>query len=140
MNKGGLSLVIAMTALVAALLLLAPRGIRGLAADKWVTYYAAQDGLPRPRRASARALVVKTDIAMRNLAPLPQASAAAMLALTIAQRAQGEGDRESALIIYRGVRASCARVRSQFLSGAGFAVIEARAAALEQSAAPGAPK
>ncbi len=133
-KKPGLPLIWILAAVSAVPLLIAPAVIRGLAAAEWVEHYASLEGLPRPRRASARALVSKTDTAMRNLAPLPQASAAAMRALEIGQRVQNQdGDQQAALIIYRGVQASCASVRSQFLSGAGFAVIEARAAALARS-------
>jgi hypothetical protein len=138
MGKAGLLRGLLLSALLAAPLLIAPPWIRGLAANKWVEHYASLDGLPRPRRASARMLVAKTDLAIRNLAPLPQASGAAIRALEIGQRLQGrDHDRETALIVYRGVRASCARVRSRLLSGAGFAVIEARAAALERAASRG---
>jgi hypothetical protein len=134
MKKPGLPLIWIATVVSAVPLLIAPAVIRGLAALAWVEHYASLDGLPRPPRASARTLVSKTDTALRNLAPLPQASAAARRALEIGQRAQNQDrDAQAAIIIYRGVQASCASVRSRFLSGAGFAVIEARAAALERS-------
>jgi hypothetical protein len=83
----------------------------------------------------ARDLVSKTDLAIQNLAPLPQASAAAISTLDVAQRLEDQDhDREAALLIYRGVRLACARVRDRPFSGAGFAVIEARAASLEDAA------
>lgn len=122
-------------ALAAAPLLLAPSWIRGNAAARWVDYYAALDGLPRPHRTAARAVAAKSDIAIRNLAPLPQASAAAIRALEIGERAQlQDRNRDAALLIYESVAASCARVRARPFSGPGFAVIEARAAALASSA------
>ena len=116
-------------------LLAAPSVIRGLAADAWVGHYAALDELPRPRKAAARALVDKAESAMRNLAPLPQASAAAIRALDIGQRTEHQDrDIEAALVIYRGVRQACARLRERPLSGTGFSVIEARAQALADAA------
>lgn len=130
-----------LTALLAAPLLIAPPVIRGLAAFAWVTHYASMGSLPRPRKAAVKALVEKTDIAIQNLAPLPQASTAAIRALEIGQRLQHQdGDREAARIVYQGVRTSCASVRSRLFSGAGFAVIEARAFALAESARARAPK
>ena len=143
MKESGLPLMWIAAALVAAPLLVAPPLIRGLAAAEWVEHYASLESLPRPRRPAARALIEKMDSAMHNLAPLPQASAAAKRTLEIGQRLQNQvRDRETALLIYRGVRASCTRLRSRLFSGPGFAVIEARAAALENSAreAPGPPK
>ena len=116
-------------------LLAAPSVIRGLAADAWVSHYAALDELPRPRKTAARALVDKAESAMRNLAPLPQASAAAIRALEIGQRTEHqERDIEAALVIYRGVRQACARLRERPLAGAGFSVIEARAQTLADAA------
>lgn len=116
-------------------LLAAPPVIRGLAADAWVSHYAALDGLPRPRRAAARTLVEKAESAMRNLAPLPQASAAAIRTLEIGQRTEHQDrDLDAALVIYRGVRQACARLRERPLSGSGFSVIEARAQALADAA------
>lgn len=116
-------------------LLAAPSVIRGFAADAWVSHYAALDELPRPRKATARAVVDKAESAMRNLAPLPQASSAAIRALEIGQRTEHQDrDIEAALLIYRGVRQACARLRERPLSGAGFAVIEARAQALADAA------
>ncbi len=116
-------------------LLAAPSVIRGLAADAWVSHYAGLDELPRPRKATARALVDKAESAMRNLAPLPQASSAAVRALEIGQRTEHQDhDIEAALVIYRGVRQACARLRERPLSGAGFSVIEARAQALADTA------
>jgi uncharacterized SAM-binding protein YcdF (DUF218 family) len=117
--------------LLAASLLIAPPLIRGLAADAWVTHYASLPSLPRPRKAAARHIALKADLAVANLAPLPQASAAALRALEIGQRLElQEHDPEAALVIYQGVRAACARVRERPLAGPGFAVIEARAATL----------
>ena len=136
-KKGWLSPIAFWTlglALVLPPLLAAPPLIRGLAAGRWVDYYASLDEFPRSRRTFARALVEKMDLAVRNLGPLPQGSGAAIRALEIAQRLTSQGaDREAALIVYRGVRASCSRVQLQLLSGPGFAVVEARAAALELS-------
>ena len=43
-------------------------------------------------------------------------------------------DLEAALAIYHGIGEACARLRARPLSGAGFAVIEARAAALADAA------
>lgn len=135
-KKGsGVPVTLLLFALAAAPLLLAPPIVRGLAADAWVKHYAALPGLPHPGRATARALVEKADLAIWNLAPLPQASTAAILTLEIGQEAERDRDQESALLIYRGVQASCARVRDRAFSGSGFAVIEARAKALEDSAA-----
>ena len=130
-KRSGVPLTLALTALIGAPLAWAPTLIRGLAAHAWVSHYAALQSLPRPRRAAARDVVCRIDAAVMNLAPLPQASDAAMRGLEIAERANDrDHDREAALLIYQGVRASCARVRDRPLSGAGFAVIEARAAAL----------
>lgn len=138
MKTPGLPKTLLVLAVLAAPLLAAPPVIRGLAAFEWVNYYGSLEELPRPHRGAARALVQKTALAVHNLAPLPQASEAALRALEIAQRVQGlEGDPEAALVIYRGVREACASVRGRPLSGAGFAVIEARAAALEQAAQQG---
>ena len=140
-ERSGLPLTLLLTALIGAPLAWAPMLIRGLAADGWVIHYAALPSLPHPRRASARALASRVDAAMLNLAPLPQASKTALRALEIGERAQHENhDSESALVIYQAVRASCARARSRPLAGAGFAVIEARAAALESAARGDAPK
>ena len=79
-GKSGRSstLLLVLTVALGLPLLAAPSVIRGLAADAWVSHYAALDELPRPRKAAARALVDKAESAMRNLAPLPQASAAAI--------------------------------------------------------------
>lgn len=133
-KRSGVTSTLVLAALVGAPLAWAPTVIRGLAADAWVSHYAAMESLPRPRRTTARALVARIDAAVMNLAPLPQASAAAMRGLEIAGRAQNvDHDSEAALLIYRGVRAACARVRERPGSGAGFAVIEARAAALESA-------
>jgi hypothetical protein len=135
-KKSGLPLTLLATTLVAVPLLIAPPVIRGLSASAWVSHYAELPALPRPRRASARDVIERTDVAAVNLAPLPQASATVIRALEIGQRIEREeGDPETALAIYRGVRDVCARVRSRPLSGSGFAVIEARAAALEDAAA-----
>ena len=133
-TRSGLSPTILVAALIGAPLAWAPTVIRGLAANAWVSHYAALESLPRPHRAAARAIVARIDGAVLNLAPLPQASDAAMRGLEIARRAQEQDhDREAALLIYQGVRATCARVRERPLSGAGFAVIEARAIALESA-------
>ncbi|MEO5763218.1 MAG: hypothetical protein ABIR28_13005 [Vicinamibacteria bacterium] len=122
-------------ALVGFPLFLAPGVIRGFAARDWVSYYASLDSLPRPRKNLARAIAEKADIAIQELAPLPQASSAAIKALAIGERLHNvEHDREASLIIYQGVRASCVAVQSRPLPGTGFAVIEARASALENSA------
>lgn len=135
MKRFGLPATLLMTVVAALPLLIAPPLVRGFAADAWVKHYAAMEHLPAPRRNAARALVKKTDIAIQYLAPLPQASAAAIRALEVGQRVQQrDRDRESALLIYRGVRASCVRVRDRAFTGVGFAVVEARAAALEASA------
>ena len=140
-KQSGVPLTLVVTALIAAPLTWAPAVIRGRAADAWVSHYAAMESLPRPHRAAARALVARIDAAVMNLAPLPQASAAAMRGLEIGERAQNQDrDREAALLIYQGVRAGCARVREQPLSGAGFAVIEARASALESALRAGTRK
>ena len=134
-RRPGLPSTLALTALVVAPLLIAPPVIRGLAAAAWDNHFASVGALARPRKAAARALVEKVDLAIQNLAPLPQASVAAMTALEIGQRTENQDrDPEAALVIYQGVRASCARVRSRPLSGPGFSVIEARAAALQDSA------
>jgi hypothetical protein len=135
-RRSGWLVPLLLTILVAGPLLVAPPLVRGFAADAWVKHYAEMVSLPRPRRVTARALVEKVDLAVQNLAPLPQASAAAIRALDIGQRVEQQDlDGEAALVIYRGVRASCNRVRDRLFSGAGFAVIEARAAALEASVA-----
>ncbi len=140
-SRSGAPLTLALTALIGAPLAWTPTVIRGLAADAWVSHYAAMESLPRPHRAASRAIVSRIDAAVMNLAPLPQASAAALRGLQIAERAQNQDhDREAALLIYQGVRAACARVRDRPLSGPGFAVIEARAAALEGSLRAGVPK
>jgi hypothetical protein len=47
---------------------------------------------------------------------------------------QQDGDVDAAVVIYQGVRAACAQIRNRPFAGAGFAVIEARAAALEAAA------
>jgi hypothetical protein len=130
-TRSGLLAAWGLGSLLGASLLIAPPLIRGLAADAWLTHFAAMPALPRPRKAAARLIAIKTDLAVRNLAPLPQASAAALRALEIGQRVEAqERDQEPALVIYEGVRAACARVRERPLAGPGFAVIEARAAAL----------
>ena len=122
---------------IVAALLVAPAIIRGTGARAWVDHYASLDSLPRPRRAAVRALLEKTDLAIRNLAPLPMASATAMRALEIGERTERQDhDPETALMIFRGVRTSCALVQSRPLQGVGFAVIEARAAALEGAVEP----
>lgn len=133
-SRSGVTLTLGLAVLVGAPLAWAPTLIRGLAADAWVSHYAAMGSLPRPRRAAARAIVSRIDAAIMNLAPLPRASAAARRGLEIAERAQYQDrDREAALLIYQGVRDACARVRDRPLSGPGFAVIEARASALERA-------
>lgn len=130
-----------LSALVATPLMIAPTFIRGFAAASWISHYASLDTLPRPRKTAARAIALKTDLAVQNLAPLPQAATAAMRALDIGLRVEHQDhDREAALVIYEGVRASSARVRSRALSGTGFAVIEARATALVDSALTGSLK
>ncbi len=140
-SRSGVPLTLVLTALVAAPLAWAPTLIRGFAADAWVSHYAAMESLPRPHRAAARAIVSRIDAAILNLAPLPQASAAALRGLDIAQRAQNQDhDREAALLIYQGVREACARVRDLPLSGPGFTVIEARAAAFESALRTDVPK
>lgn len=134
-RRPGLPATLALTVLAAAPLLIAPPVIRGLAAAAWVAHFASVGTLARPRRAAARALNEKVDIAIQNLAPLPQASVAAMAALELGRKTENQDrDPEAALVIYQGVAASCARVRSRLLAGPGFAVIEARAAALLDSA------
>ena len=93
------------------------------------------ENLPRPRRAVARAVVDKADAAIRNLAPLPLAANAAIRALELGQRIEQQGrDKDAAILIYQGIRASAARARDRVFAGPGFAVIEARAAALEEAA------
>ncbi len=140
-KRSGVPSTLALVVLAGAPLAWAPTVIRGLAADAWVSHYAAMESLPRPRRAAARALVARIDAAVMNLAPLPRASSAAMRGLEIAERAQNaDHDSETALLIYRGVRDACARVRERPASGPGFAVIEARAAALESALRAGASK
>jgi hypothetical protein len=132
---------LALVALIGAPLAWTPTVIRGLAAFAWVSHYAAMESLPHPHRAAAKAIASRIDAAIVNLAPLPQASEAARRGLEIAQRAQySDHDREAALLIYQGIRASCARVRDRPLSGPGFAVIEARAAALENALRAELPK
>lgn len=127
-----------LTALMAAPLLVAPSIVRGLAAEAWVRHYAALDALPTPRRATAREIVARADRAVWYLAPLPQASHAAMTALEIGERLEHQDhDRDAAILIYQGVRASCVRVKERLFAGGGFGVIEARAAALELSARRG---
>ncbi len=133
-KRSGVPLTLVLTALIAAPLAWAPTLIRGLAAHAWVSHYAGLESLPHPHRAAAKAIVTRIDAAIMNLAPLPQASDAARRGLEIAERAKEQDhDGEAALLIYQGVRMSCARVRDRPLSGAGFAVIEARAAALESA-------
>ena len=135
-KKSGLPLTMLATTLVAVPLLIAPPVIRGLAASAWVSHYSELPALPRPRRQAVRDLIERTGVAALNLAPLPEASATVIRALEIGQRVEREeGDRETALAIYRGVREACARVRARPMSGSGFAVIEARAAALEDAVA-----
>ena len=57
-----------------------------------------------------------------------------MKALEIGQRLQNDDrDSDAARLIYQGVRVACVDVLSRPLSGTGLAVIEARAAALEES-------
>jgi hypothetical protein len=134
-KKSSFRTTLLVTLLIAAPLLAAPPLIRGLAALAWTRHYEALGEFPRPHKATARALVEKTDIAVRNLAPLPMAAASAIRALEIGQRIEDiEHDRETALLIYQGVRATCAAVRPRLFSGAGLSVIEARAAALEDAA------
>lgn len=134
-KKSGIRATLFGTAIAALPLLAAPPVIRGLAGDAWVSHYQAKASLPRPRKAKARDLVQRTEVAMRNLAPLPQASQAAIRTLEIGQRTEHQDkDLEAALVIYRGVGEACARLRARHLSGAGFAVIEARAAALADAA------
>ena len=140
-KQSGVLAAVALTALIGAPLAWAPTLVSGFAALGWVNHYAAMEALPRPHRAAARALVARIDAAVNDLAPLPQASEAAMRGLQIAQRAfDSDHDREAAFLIYEGVRASCARVRERPLAGAGFAVIEARAVALESDLRAGMPK
>ncbi|MEO8361337.1 MAG: hypothetical protein ABI672_14995 [Vicinamibacteria bacterium] len=134
-NRSGFLRALLVLAVVGLPLFLAPGLIRGFAARDWVSYYTSLDTLPRPRKNLARAITEKADLAIQGLAPLPQASSAAIEALTLGERLQNaEHDREAALIIYQGVRAACVAVQARPLSGVGFAVIEARAAALENSA------
>ena len=134
-KKTGLPATLLLLTLWGAPLLIAPSLIRGLAASAWVAHYSSLKVLPRPHKAVSRVISEKADLAIQNLAPLPQSSAAAILALELGQRMQNQDhDPEAALIIYQGVRASCVSVRSRPLSGAGFAVIESRAAVLEDSA------
>lgn len=140
-TRSGVPATLVFLVLIGAPLAWAPTVIRGLAAFAWVSHYAAMESLPHPRRAAARAVVSRIDAAIMNLAPLPQASEAARRGLEIAQRTQeSDHDREAALLIYQGIRASCARVRARPLSGEGFAVIEARASALESALRAEAPK
>ena len=140
-KRSGLPVTLLLGAAIGAPLLVAPAVIRGLAAFAWVSHYASLESLPRPRRAAARAVAARVETAIMNLAPLPQASAAAIRALEIGQRVeQQEHDPEAALLIYQGVRNACARVRSRPLSGAGFAVIEARATVLHNAVRSSAPK
>src|SRR5262245_27470175 len=128
------------TTLVALIVLglplaLAPMAVRGLAASAWVDHYGNTESLRRPRRAAARELVARVDAELWNLSPLPRASAAAIRALENGQRTENvDKDRESALVIYQGVRAACERARSRPMGGSGLAVVEARAAALEDAA------
>ena len=129
------ALCIAFVALGAPLLM-APRLVRGYSAARWVEHYAAMASLPRPRRASAHAMLAKMAAAVNGLAPLPWASAAPLRALEIGERIEHQDhDRETALLIYQGVRESCAAARERPFPGAGFAVVEARAAALESAVA-----
>jgi len=139
-KTSGILPALLLTLLAGVPLFLAPRFVRGFAARAWVEYYASLTSLPRPRRAIARSIVARTEIAASSLAPLPQASGTAITALEIGQRVENvEGDRETALVIYQGVRAACVSVQSHAVSGSGFAVVEARAAALQDAArkAPG---
>ena len=130
-KKSGRPLVLLAALLIGLPLAWAPMVVRGLAARSWVSHYAALGSLPRPRKAAAREVAARVDAAVWNLAPLPQASDAAVQALDLGQRLEGnDHDPEAALVIYQGVRGACARVRERALSGAGFAVIEARATAL----------
>ncbi len=123
------------TVLLGVPLLVAPPVIRGLAASAWVAHYAALPSFKPPRKTFARRLVEKASIAIHNLAPLPQASTAAIRTLEIGQKVENqEKDSEAALVIYQGVRSACEAVRERPLSGAGFSVIEARAKALEDAA------
>lgn len=132
---------LALTVVLGAPLLLAPPLIRGAAALAWVEYYAEQPTLPRPRRATARQLVRKATASMISLAPLPQASEAAKRALMIGERMEREGrDPEAALLVYDGIREACAQTRARPLAGGGFAVLEARAAALADAARRGPAK
>lgn len=140
-KRSGVPATLVVTALFGAPLAWAPVLIRGFAAEAWVSHYSAMESLPRPRRAAARDVVSRIDLAVLNLAPLPQASAAALRGLQIGERAQNvDHDRETAFLVFQGVRASCARVRDRPLSGPGFAVIEARAAALENALRAGPSK
>lgn len=140
-RRPGLPAALALTALMSVPLLIAPPAIRGLAAAAWVSHFAAMPALPRPRKTAARGVAFKAGLAIENLAPLPQASDAALTALQIGQRTEHQDrDPEAALIIYEGVRSACALVRSRPFSGPGFAVIEARAAALSAAARSAGPK
>jgi hypothetical protein len=140
-KRSGVSLTLVLLAVIGAPLAWAPTLVRGLGAFAWVNHYASMESLPRPHRAAARAIVSRIDAAVINLAPLPQASEAALRGLEIGARAQNQDhDRDAALLIYQGVRASCARVRERPLSGPGFAVIEARASALESALRADLPK
>jgi hypothetical protein len=140
-KKGSFRTTLLVTLLIAAPLLAAPPLIRGLAAEAWTRHYESLPEFPRPHRATARTLVEKTDLAVRNLAPLPMAAATAIRALEIGQRIESvQHDPETALLIYQGVRATCAAVRQRPFSGAGLSVIEARAAALEDAARKASPK
>jgi len=123
------------TAIAALPLLVAPPLIRGLAARAWVEHYASLESFPRPHRATARDLVARAEVAMVNLAPLPQASDAAIRTLAVAELVERrDRDRETAIALYDGIRDACARVRARPFAGSGFSVIEARAAALGDAA------
>lgn len=131
----GVVATLIITAILALPLLAAPPLIRGAAAADWVEHFAGLDAFPRPHRAVARELVTRAESAMFNLAPLPQASAAAIRALEVGEKIeQRDRDRESALVVFDGIRDACSRVRSRALAGSGFSVIEARAAALADAA------
>ena len=134
-KTSGLFSTLLLTAIVGAPLFFAPRFVRGFAALAWVDYYASLPSVPRPRRAIARTLVARVESASANLAPLPQASGAAIKALEIGQRIENAAsDRAAALVIYQGVRAACVAASGRAVTGSGFAVVEARAAALEDAA------
>ncbi|MEO8501152.1 MAG: hypothetical protein ABI565_09575, partial [Vicinamibacteria bacterium] len=140
-KRTGLPVTLFLGAVVALPLAVAPTMIRGLAADAWVSHYAALETLPRPHKLAARAVASRVCAAVMNLAPLPEASAAALRALEIGARTEHQDhDREAALLIYQGVRNACARVRSRPFAGPGFAVIEARAAALQDASQAGVSK